>query len=468
MPAPTPPAADSSAELAAADRAAENLLRTGNDTVLTGVDPSRESALDAAFNSVAPSSGSEGELGRENGGVKPEIPGAPAEAPTPEPEAKPDPEPKPNAKPDPVQKKAAAASEKPARKGLLDDLIDEPEAAAPDTPEKAYDDIKLRPDASPKTQETFATVKARAVERENAVRVELEKERARILDLEAKVTEFEKNKGALPEDVAAEIKELREFRALHDVSSRPEFKEKFDSRIETNFESIYSLFKQEGWTDDKIAKLKSWPEAQRIEFIESKILPLLTPGQKRVVEAKIFDNVNIVEEKNKALETARADAAKILAEQKELPLKQRQQQDVAFANVLRPRLQKLPFVYSKEIPSTATPAEKAALEEHNKFAAELQDDIKRAIADESPEIRAEVILAVPLARHYARQTKLLTARAEAAEAKLAAITKAGNTGRLGKAAAPDKAAPPARPAGDGSSADSIDSLFAEASGGVRP
>jgi hypothetical protein len=467
MPAPGPSPADSSADLAAADSAAENLLRSGRDVTLSGIDPSRESALDDAFAAVVPETDSTSNLGRENAGVKQRLEGEPEPEATPEPTAEPEVKPAPEKKAPEAAKPDPKPADKPARKGLLDDLIDEPAAEKKDEPEKAYEDIKLRSDASPKTQETFNAVKTRALERENAIRAQFEQEKQARLALEAKVTEFEKSKGALPKEIEQEVKELREFRALHDVTSRPEFKEKFDSRIEQNFESIYSLFKQEGWDDAKIQALKNWPEAQRVEFIENKIIPLLTPGQKRVVEAKIFDNVNIGEEKAKAVAAARTDAEKILAEQKEQPLKQRQQKDTEFANVLRPRLQKLPFVYQKEVPSTATPAEKAEIEAHNAFATELQEDIRRAIADESPEIRAEVILAVPLARHYARQTKLLLARAEAAESKLAAIKNAGNTGRLGKSAAPDSTPAPApRPNAD--RGESIDDLFAQANASRRP
>lgn len=456
------PAGDQSPDLASADRAAESMLRTGADVTLSGVDPARESALDDAFASVVPSPEPAEALGRENGGVKPELPGAPEPKQADDPAA--EPVPKPEAAPKPAAE-ASKPAEKPVRKGLLDDVIEEPAAKPADTPEKAYEDIKLRSDASAKTVESFSAVKARAIERETAVRTELESIKARALELETKLTEAEKTKGTVPEEVAKELKEHREYRALHDVSSRPEFKEKFDSKIEANFEAIYSLFKQEGWTDEKVQALKNFPEAQRVAFIEQKIIPLLTDGQKRVVSAKIFDNVNISEAKQKELDAARTDAEKILAEQREQPLKVRQQKDTEFANVLRPKLQKLAFVYPKEVPSTATPAEKAEIEAHNAFALELQDDVRRAIADESPEIRAEVVLAVPLARYQARQLKLATARAEAAEAKLAAITKAGNTGRLGKSAAAPEAAAPTR--GLDTSGDSaVDQLFAQAS--ARP
>ncbi len=460
----TPPGGDSSPDLAAADRAAENLLRKGGDVTLAGIDPARESALDEAFAAVTPDSSDPAELGRENGGVKPQVPGTPDPKPTAEPDPEPAPEPKPEPKPAAPAPKPEA---KPARKGLLDDVIDEPAAPAPETPEQAYDKIKLRSDASPKTVESFTAQRNLALQRESAVRAELEAATKAKLELEAKLTEFEKNKGALPEEVAKELKEHREYRALHDVSSRPEFKEKFDSKIDANYDSIYTLFKQEGFTDDKIAALKNMPETQRIQFIEGKVIPLLTDGQKRVVSAKIYENVNISEEKQKALDAARTDAEKILAEQREAPAKVRAQQDQEFAGVLRPKLQKLPFVYLKEIPSTATPAEKAELEAHNAFALELQDDIRRALAPETPEIRAEVISAVPIARYQSRQLKLVTARAEAAEAKLKAIAAAGNTGRLGKsAAAPVTPAAPQRGT-DVAAVDAVDALFSEVSGGPR-
>lgn len=453
-----------SPELAAADTAAENLKRNGNDVTLSGVDPSREAALDDAFASVPQPTGEEAELGKENGGVERPLPGKPKDEPAEKQAAEPK---KAEAPTKPKEEPASKAETKPAeekkRRGLLDDVLDEPAAKPEDAPEKAYEDIKLRSDASPKTQETFDAVKKRALERENTVRAELQASAAKVTEYEAKLAEIEKKQGALPEDVAAELKEHREFRALHDVSSRPEFKQKFDSRIDANFGFMYEMFKQEGWTDDKVKALQAFPESQRIEFIEKKILPHLTDGQRRAVEAKIYDNVNIAGEKAKALEAARTDAEKILAEQRALPLKQQQQQDTEFAGVLRPRLQKLAFIFPKEVPTTATSAQKAEIEAHNVRALEYQEDVTRAIKDKSPETRSEVILAVPLARHLKRENLALLARAEAAEAKLAAITKAGGTGRLGKAAAPDTGTPATRPAATNGD-DAVDQLFQQASG----
>src|SRR6478735_6055165 len=124
-------------ELAAADAAAETLRRTGNDVTLSGVDPSRESALDEAFSAVAAQPETVEALGKENGGVKRPIPGEPAEEPAPE-AAEPTPEtdPEPVQDPKPAVKPADKAAAPVARKGLLDDVIEEPAAPAEDTPEK--------------------------------------------------------------------------------------------------------------------------------------------------------------------------------------------------------------------------------------------------------------------------------------------------------------------------------------------
>ena len=188
-----------SPDLAAADAAAENLLRNSRAGSIPNIDPARESALDDAFSAVTGTTAPEGELGRDNGGVPVPLPGAPEADPVQKPEPKPDPVQKTDPKPDPAPKPDVKPAASTTRKGLLDDVIDEPAPEPENKPEKAYDDIKLRSDASPKTQETFDAVKARAVERENVVREELNRAIAAKQELEAKLADVEKKVGAVPE-----------------------------------------------------------------------------------------------------------------------------------------------------------------------------------------------------------------------------------------------------------------------------
>lgn len=462
----TIPGADDSAELNAANAKADASFKAGNSGSLKpDIDPAAAASLDETFESLKnlPEPGvTEENIGRQNANVKPPVAGEPEPAPepTPEPEKKPDPKPEPEKKAD---VKPEPTPEKKKRTGLVDDLLDDHSDKPKEEPaDKAYDDIKLRSDASPKTQETFNAVKTRALEREAAVKTQYEAEHAKRVELEAKLTELEKNAGKMTPELEQELKEHREFRALHDVSARPEFKEKFDSKIEKNYGELYEIFKGQDMRPESIEALQRLPDDQRLDWIEKNVVPLLSDTLKRVVQAKLYENVNISQDKQKALAEARANADKVLAEQRELPVKERQKRDAEFAATLRPMLQKLPYVYTKEVPAGATPAEKAAIEQHNATAAELQEVIRQAIIDETPATRAQTVLAVPMARYLSAQVKTLTARAEAAEKQLAAIKAAGSTSRLGKTASPASAPVHTTPRGVDTDGESeVDKLFRE-------
>jgi hypothetical protein len=480
-----PPAAGEDLDLAAADAAAEKMLaesRSKNGNFRVDVSPDRENDLDAAFaavNGTDPKTGevAERELGLENGGVKRRLEGSPEpkqeteaektarefeeEKAAAEKAAGTAPAPAPTTPTPPP----AAPDGKPARKGLLGEVLEEktPAGTEADDPKRAYDDLKLRSDASEKTKESFEHQRARAIERETAVRTQLEERNRKLVELEAQITELSQKVGALTPETESELKELREFRALHDVSARPEFRERYDSRIEANNAAIHALLKSENMSDENIAKFKRLPEEARDVYLEKHVYPNLTPGQRRTIEGKLIANTSLAEERAQALAAARTDSDKILSEQKEAPRKLQQERNTAIANHLKPYLPQLPYLHTRVVPPTATAAEKTEIEAHNKLAVELQDNLRTAILDDSPQTRAESALAVVVARGLSNQIKAIAAERDSLKARLAAIDKASATGgRLGRSAAPVQTNAPAKPASVADdSGDVIDRLFNE-------
>lgn len=485
MPDPVIVGASDGADLANADAAAEAMLRQsrspGSASIKPDISPQRSNDLDAEFEKIsgqkldgsAPNPTKEElEHGRENGGVKQRMQGEPtaeelqAEA---DKQAAADQKAADATKAAEVaeaDKAAKAAAKKDGPKGLLDDVLgDETVAEKKDDPSKAYEEIKLRSDASDATRTSFEKQRALAIQRETAVSEKLAAEQAKRLELEGQITELQKTSNKVTPEIEAELKELREFRAVHDVASRPEFKAQFDTRITANDTAMYDFFKAQKMPDDRIAALKALSEDQRVEYIETHVLPKLSPVQRRMVESKLIDNVAAVNDRSKALDAAKVDADKILAAQREAPRVALIARDNEVINRVKVVLPNLPYMHVQEIPSTATDIEKAQIEARNKFALELQGNLKQAIIDDSPSVRAEAAIAIPIARYLSRELKMATARMEAAEAKLAAITKAGATGRLGRSAALPGAGPTPAPKTTASSSDSIDDLF-KAAGGV--
>lgn len=450
-----------------ADRAAEALARSNKESLRPELDPAREAALDNAFAEVsgsAPAGDAQtdpNQFGRENGGVKPPVEGTPAEETAPAAETKPAPQ-----STEVVDAKLTA--EEPKTKTLLDELIPDatkPAATEPVKPADPYGDVKLRSDASPKTRETFEQLKTLAQQREQAAIKQAEDARAAAAALEARIKELEAR--TVPDEVKKDLEELRKFRAQFDIERDPEFRQKYDGRVETNYTAIYAKLQQHGLPASEIEKLKGFSQSERDTAIE-RLASKLSGLDRRTVEAKLLDNVNIAEERQKTIEDTRRRAEEILKERSNAPVQEAQKRIQEIATLVQPELARLPWIHAKEIPATAAPEEKKRLEADNARALELQEQLKTAIVDDSPVARARAALSVPLARHFSTAYAAEKARADALQAKLDAINQAGATSRTARTSAAVAATrapdPNSKPKEAG---EAIDDLFFAAQNGGR-
>lgn len=457
--------ADRVAEIAAAAARAGRPDRTPGPLE---IDETRGSELDAAFAEVSQNAppAPEGDLGLQNGGVPRPVEGAPkkpADAPAPAPD-------KPAGPPASADKPDDPPADPDASKGLLDTLLAGEKAGdkpAPTAPAKdPYEDHKLRADASERTKETFEKLKTIAREREEQANKRASEAETQLKELQTKVAELEKR--TVPDDVKKELEELRQFRATFDAEHSPEFKQRFDGRIEGNYEAIYTRLKAHALPDDQIALLKGMSPADREEAI-SGFLDKLPAGSRRFIELKLADNLNAQEERQKAVAEVKSKADKYLEEQRQRPVQQTQERDAAVAGILKPVVTKLAFLHPQEVPANASAEEKKAIESFNQNAFIYQEALKRAIVDDSPEVRAEAALAVPLARHLQFENRRLTAELTALRKEIDGIKAASKTSRLSRTVASPAAAAPAQKAAPANeeSGDALDRLFAETTGGSR-
>lgn len=428
-------AADQAAEAAAAAQ------RNGDSSVSVpapaGSDESG-GALDSLFNelgSAAPDTTGV-ELGRENNGVQLPIEGAPREQPA-----------APSAAPASAEPATPAAPAAEPSKSLLDEIastaakpIAEPAKPAPASSEAdPYASHKLRSDASPKTQETFENLKRTAREREQRAIQEAEKIRTEKEQVAQQFTQLQEQLKAMEQkaitpELENELKELRAFRVQFDVEHSPEFKTKFEQRVEKNYETIYERLKFHGLPESEVAKLKSFGTDDRDRNIES-YLEKLPPADRRLIEAKLVDNAEAGQQRSQALQEARQNADKILSEQQQATLKDVERRDTEVAEVVKGVLPRLPWIHTREVAPTATPAERAEAEAANAYAKEMQGYLARALTDDTPARRAEAALAVPLARHLHKLTENLQKENEGLKKELESIRKASATARTARSAA---------------------------------
>lgn len=442
--------------IAEADRAAEILAKQAIPDIRPEVNAQREAELDEAFAAAlkkpAPAKGEPGSPGFDLNGNP--LPGAP-EPEKDEVETAPT---KPAEEPKVEEKKDAPPAD--TGKGLLEDLLATPKKDTPPAPaaEDPYGQVKLRSDASPKTKESFEALKRVATEREQAERSKLEELRKQFDAQRAEIEELKKR--TVPDEVQNELKELRAFRAQFDTQNDPEFKQKFESRITTNYNAVYSKLAEHGLPEAEITKLKSFDARARDSAIEN-FLSKLPSFDRKYIEAKLLDNVNVGDERDRALQEARANADKILAERKQAPVVQTAQRDAAVAEVLRPVLPKLAWLHVKEVPPAAAPEEKKRIESENQFAISMQEALKSAIIDDSPKQRAEAAIAVPLAQFYRREHAAASARADALQKQLDEIRQAGALSRTARSVANAGKPPVQQKAVPADASEALDSLFTE-------
>jgi hypothetical protein len=440
-----------SADAVAESYAAQQRTNPNADVRPSEIDPVRADELDSIFNEATksePASDPMADAKRESG-IKDEKPAD--EVVSTETEEKP-------ADSKPVD--APAAEEK--KKGLLDSILeDKKDDQTAEAKKDPYDEVKLRADASPKTRETFEALKNTAREREKAA---FEKTAA----LEKTVSELsEKLKGtegktATPE-IENELKELRAYRAQFDTENDPEFKSKYDTKLNSNYDTVYSKLKEHGLKDEVLNQLKAMSPAERDQNIEN-FLTKIPTASRRLIEAKLVENITVSEQRRSELNSVREKADQILAERAKAPVESAQKLETEITGHLRPVLGKIDWIQIKDVPTSASPNEKATIEKSNEFAAYAQELLKNAIIDQSPRARAEAALAVPFAHHFKAQATALSAEVAALKKELDGIRRASATSRTARTSANPNPTTVSAPKKDASSEDSLDELFKEAGG----
>jgi len=339
------------------------------------------------------------------------------------------------------------------------DNAPKPEDAKP-KPTDDFDAITLPPYSKPKTNESFDKLKTLARERVAAAEQErdaLKKERD---ELAAKLG------NGIPVELESELKELRSFRSKLDVEADPEFKT-FDKTIADNTESIYARLKADGFTDEHIAKIKALGGPSEVDWDAVKMDGRL----KRFVDAKIIENENTLEKKNKAIAEAKANAEEYLRN------KQAAQTDVVSQHNKQVELKvkelapQLGWLEERKAKDGATAAEKSAVESHNKLVKESNEFLAQAVADNSPELRS--LLAVGYVQllkaraDLARVTAENTEKVTKLESDLKEINakyekvKGASTARLNPSAKPDAVSNPVTDNVNVPSVVAIDNLFKE-------
>jgi hypothetical protein len=261
------------------------------------------------------------------------------------------------------------------------------DAAKGDTgvkPDDIFRDVQLPPGARPKSAEAFGQIKARATQEISERDKRIEQLQKDIADRDAKL------QSPVPAETLAELKELREFRAKFDIEADPKFKS-FDTTIGQSHEFIYAqMRKNPNITEDVITQIKKYNGPENVQM--AKLFEVMQdPTAQRLIEGRLADIELQKFNKAQAQEEAKKNVSGYIAERQKQFEENRTGHNTATKRELDSILAKLDWMKTKTSDAKATDADKAAVAGHNKFVADMNQQLTNALADDSPEMRGVML-----------------------------------------------------------------------------
>lgn len=292
----------------------------------------------------------------------------------------------------------------------------EDKPAEPAVSDDIFKDIALPPKASLKSAEAFEAVKSSARAEIASLNQKLAENQKQLADVQEKI------KNPIPAELLKEIEELRAFRAKLDVEADPKFKQ-YDKQISDTHDFIYSQLTKTGViTKEHIDQIKKYGGPENVNL--DKIFEAVNdPLVKRIVEAKLADVEMLKHQKQQAISSTKDNVQAYLKEQEEAFSKSSKSHNEETQKRVAELTAKLDWVKEKPVPAKADDAVKAEIAGYNKFVVETNQDLQAALNDDSPEMRAILVVGMGQLLH----TKRLLEAKNADYIKLETELKEANT-----------------------------------------
>lgn len=384
-------------------------------------DPESIDALDAAFSKMA-----------QDKGVTDEIPGLKITPKEDDDKAAAD-----KAAADKVAADKAAAEKPAAEKPVVDDkaaadkVAADKAAAEKATADKAaadkaaadlYPEVQLPANSRGASAQAFATVKARAA-------ADLTERNNKITELQAELTKHQEQlKGVVPgkdvEALKAENEAFRKWKAALDIDADPAIKAPFDTRLAGVSEFIYSRLKASGKvTDAHIEQIKKLGGPEAVEW--SPIFEKLgDPQLQRLIQSKLDEAETVKFEREQAVGKAKANVDDYLAKRAEEFKGATGQHNEATKQVLTSLLTQVPWIVPPQVKADATEEQKKSATEQKAFIDDVNKTLSESLADDSPEMRAVLLMGVAQHLNLKRVHAAVVAEKDGLTKKLADSEKA--------------------------------------------
>lgn len=305
-----------------------------------------------------------------------------------------------------------------AAKAEADKAASEKAAADKARADEFFKDSPTLPtNASPKSAEAFSTIKIKA-----AQEISAREQRIAELEAEKKVLEEKAAKPVTPE-IERELKTLREWQAKLDVEIDPKFKEHTKS-IEIDREFIYAqLRRSPKVTEEVIERIKKHggPENVHLDKIFTEI------GDKTIqtlVESKIASIETSKFNRDQAIKAAKENLNGYMSDrEKEWQKSATKHNDDTKGILEKELLPKLDYLKTQTAKPGADEAARKSVESHNKWVGETLGLVNAALEDDSPDMRAVMIVGMAQLLYLKPQLKTAQQQVAVLEKQLAEANK---------------------------------------------
>jgi hypothetical protein len=287
------------------------------------------------------------------------------------------------------------------------------ETAAKEVPEA---ELQVLQSDKPKTAKRIQAL-LQKIEATNAevtkTKAEAKEKADKLAELEQKLSQVKTVDPTTDEAIKKQLEELNMFRRQYELDKDPEVKAKFDDRIASSekpiadiltrhgAEGLAKIIQEEGgWLkfaqSSRPIQLKDGPKpAAEVADLVLQNLPL---ADRQMIQSISMDQISTKRERDRFFEEERKKASEYFKKREEesqqLTKKQQAEFEAAAKSIQdwkKEMTTKTEWLKEKEIPSSATPEQKAAIEDDNKHTKQINQMLERALGAKDIPTMLEVV-----------------------------------------------------------------------------
>jgi len=252
-----------------------------------------------------------------------------------------------------------------------------------------------------KLQETASRYKKEAVEAEQL--------RQRLVELEQR-----------PTQTPADYEELRKFKQIFDLKNDPDLKSKYETPISEAKESIYSILKKNGASEETIASIDKagGPDKVSGAWWKQNVLDKIELLDSKKVEQNLLKVAELREQQEKEYNDLATRGEEILEAKKNERVEWFKQENETAYKALDEMTKEVPWARYKEVPKNASEEDIKQIQTHNARVQDLQQKFNSALWPNDAKTRTEIAAAATLSHVLADQLRFEQSSKAQIEARL--------------------------------------------------